>query len=365
MRKTGKKRVVFASAVPEKMERSMTLPARLVRLLDEMAISGRVKGRTVAVKIHAGRAMGYSTVPPLFIRLVVEHLKKGSPRRVFVTDHEVRDAAARGYTEETVLAPVVPLAGKDGRDFKRLDTGWKLVPFIEVGKKILSADVLVNLSHVKGHGDCGFGGACKNIAMGCVTDRSRRMMHEQEGTLDWNRKRCTRCGRCIRECTTHANRFNKAGEYEIFWHHCRMCLHCMLACPEHAIKLVNPQFRTFQEALARTTKRILEEFDPSNVFHVNVLTQITLFCDCWGMTTPALVPDIGIFGSADIVAVDDASLRAIRTEDLISGSITPPYKLGKGGHLFEKLHGKDPFAQVAAMERLGLGTTDYETVKVK
>jgi hypothetical protein len=143
-----------------------------------------------------------------------------------------------------------------------------------------------------------------------------------------------------------------------------MCLHCMLACPEGAIRLVRPKFCAFQEGLARVTGRVLAEFNPADVFHVNVLTHVTLFCDCWGFTTPALVPDVGILAGRDIAAVDSASLRAIKTRDLIPGSVTPPYRLGKGRHLFEKLHGKDPFEQVRAMERLGLGTSRYEIVEV-
>jgi hypothetical protein len=188
-------------------------------------------------------------------------------------------------------------------------------------------------------------------------------MHSLEGRLVWSRAKCVRCGKCIQECPTKANRFTKEGEYDIFWHHCRMCLHCMLACPTGAIRITRPKFDLFQESLARVAKLVLDEFAAEDVFHLSVATFVTIFCDCWGFTTPALVPDIGIFGGTDIVAVDHAALSSVKTRNLIPGSITPPYRLGKGKHLFEKLHAKDPFVQIRAMERLGMGSTKYRIVE--
>lgn len=357
--------VLFASAHPARVDRDLTLPAKFRRLLDGMKIAENVKGRTVAVKMHVGGDLGYSTIHPLFVRLLVEHIRKGKPRKVFVTDGGVKNAHHRGYTEETVGAPLLASIGDDGKDVVARKTGWAKLPVAHIGRPIVDADVLVNFSHLKGHGDCGFGGACKNLAMGCVPGKTRRAMHSLEGKLTWHRKRCVRCNRCIDECPTKANKFTEKGDYEIFWHHCRMCMHCMLACPTGAIKIANRKFDLFQEGLARVAKLVLDSYSPEDVYHINVLTNITVFCDCWGLTTPSLVPDIGILGSQDIVAVDHASLEAIKVKDLIPGSLTPPYRLGKGKHLFEKLHAKDPYTQVRALERLGCGTTKYRIAAVK
>ena len=59
---------------------------------------------------------------------------------------------------------------------------------------VANADVLIDLSYVKGHGDRGFGGACKSLAMGCVTTRTRRDIHALEGGHTWYEARCVRCG---------------------------------------------------------------------------------------------------------------------------------------------------------------------------
>jgi uncharacterized Fe-S center protein len=356
--------VHFASAKPGRMDRSQTLPARFQRLLVQLAIEPRVKGRNVVIKMHFGGGLGYSTIHPLFVKLLVDHIRQGKPRTLTVMDQSVAGASDRGYTAETIGAPLGSTVGSTGTATRLIDSGWKPLGKVHIGKPILDADVLINFSHIKGHGDCGFGGACKNLAMGCTPGSTRRQMHQLEGRLTWTKKRCIRCNRCIKECPTNANSFDDKGDYAIFWHHCRMCMHCMLACPTKAIRISRQRFDRFQEGLARVSKLVLDSFKPGNVIHINVLTGITLFCDCWGMTTPALVPDIGIMGSTDIVAVDSASLAAIKVKDLIPGSITPPYKLGKGKHLFERLHHKDPYAQIRAMERLFMGSSRYRLVEV-
>jgi uncharacterized Fe-S center protein len=358
--------VLFASAHPERMDRDCTLPAKFMRLLDRMPIKDRVKGKTVAIKMHIGGGIGYSTIHPLFVKLLVDHVKTGKPRDVFVTDGTVQGASDRGYTRETIGVRLLPVIGKNGRNVVKVKTGWKPMESVLMGRQILNADVLINFSHVKGHGACGFGAACKNLAMGCVSPKSRGAMHSLEGNLVWDKTRCIRCKKCITECQSKANTFNKEGNYEVFWHNCKMCMHCRLACPTGALVLQNRKFDLFQEGLARVTKLVLDSFKPALRFHINILSQVTLYCDCWGYTTPSLVPDVGIFAGQDIVAVDTASLDAIKIKNLIPGSITPPYKLlKKGTHLFERIHGKNPYIQGKVLEHLGMGSTKYRVIEVK
>jgi hypothetical protein len=78
----------------------------------------------------------------------------------------------------------------------------------------------------------------------------------------------------------------------------------------------------------------------------------------------ALVPDVGILASRDIVAVEHATLAKIRTRDLDKDAIPAGRKLHRGKHLFEKLHGKDPYVQIRALERRGLGSTRYRVREV-
>lgn len=362
---TTASKVLFASARPEKLDRDRTLPAKFSRLLALLPIQERVAGKTVAIKMHLGGGIGYSTIHPLFVKLLVDHIKAGNPKRVFVTDGSITGASDRGYAKETIGAELVPALGADGKDLVRLETGWPSLPVAWLGRPIVEADVLIDFSHIKGHGACGFGGACKNLAMGCTPGETRGAMHGLEGELVWDKSKCTHCNKCLEECSTQANTFNEQGDYNIFWHHCRRCMHCMLACPTKAIRIQAPQFNLFQEGLARVAKLVLDTFKPEDVFFINTLMHITIYCDCWGFTTPALVPDIGIAAGQDIVAVEQACLDMIKSEEVIPGSITPPYMLRDGKHLFEKLHGKDPYVQVQWLEKLGLGTTRYDMADVK
>jgi len=356
----GVSTVLFASAVPARMDRDQTLPVRFQRLLDKLAMARRVKGRTVAIKMHLGGGMGYTTIRPLFVKLLVSHLReKGGAKDVFITDGDVSSAGDRGYAVQTVGARLVPACGKNWKNVRKVATGWSALAGVQIGRPILDADVLVNFSHVKGHGDCGFGGACKNLAMGCVPPATRGALHGLEGDLTWDKAKCVHCGKCIKECEPKANKFTDKGEYVIFWHHCKGCAHCMLICPTGAIRMSNRNFNLFQEGLARVSMLVVNNFRKDDIFH------ITPYCDCWGLSTPALVPDIGIMAAGDIVAVEEATLDAIKTRNVLPGSIVPPLTLGRGRHLFEKLHSRDPYAQPRLLERLGAGTRKYRLVEVK
>ena len=203
--------------------------------------------------------------------------------------------------------------------------------------------------------------------MGCVDSKTRGALHALEGGIDWDAETCTFCGRCAKACDTGAIRVDKkARRVSIFYHHCRYCRHCVLACPQGALVMRDAaQFKQFQEGMALATKTVLDSFEASRVLHINLLTNITMFCDCWGMTTPNLVPDIGVMASQDLVALETATLDAIRSEDFIPGSTIAGRTLGAGEHLWEKIHGKDPYVQVRALARRRVGTPRYRLVEVK
>ena len=223
---------------------------------------------------------------------------------------------------------------------------------------------MIDFSHVKGHGACGYGGSCKNIAMGCVTDRTRRQIHGLEGGLVWNEDLCTHCGMCITNCNHNANSFDKNDKFKVLYHHCTNCQHCIKVCPSGAITMDTHNYEDFQIGMATCTEAVLKFFEPGTVYYINFLTNITALCDCWGLTTPSLVPDIGIMASTDIVAIERACLDAIKFEDLISDGVPQGMELGTTGHLFERIHGKNPFLQLNELENRNLGTQDYNIVEI-
>jgi uncharacterized Fe-S center protein len=361
--------VLFASAYARKLEANATLPAKFGRLIERSGLKEMLSGKTVAIKMHLGGGLGYTTIHPLFVRTLVDAIKE-SAHGVFITDSpgSVMSAKSRGYTEETIGAPIVPTTGLFDKYFYSKPVEYKTLKEVQVAGHIHDADAMIDFSHVKGHGACGYGGACKNLAMGCVTAQTRSDIHRLEGGFTWNSELCTHCEMCIQACRANrhnANRFSEGGTYEIFYHNCAFCQHCVNACPQGAITLNESAFEDFQTGMALATKAVLDTFEPGSVYFINLLTNITILCDCWGFSTPPIVPDIGLMASSDIVAIERACLDAIKLENFQEQGLPEGRQLGDGKHLLEKIHQKDPFVQIRKLEGLGLGTQEYEVTEIE
>ncbi|MBE3101099.1 MAG: DUF362 domain-containing protein [Firmicutes bacterium] len=356
-------KVLFSSVKYDKYDPSATLPAKFTRLIDKMNMEEVVKDKWTAIKMHVGRGIGYSTIHPLFVKILVDKLKSYGAK-VYITDQEVSDAKVRGYTEDYLGVPIIPVCGVMSKYYYEKNVDFKTLRNVDIGGNINDAEVMIDLSHVKGHGACGYGGSCKNIAMGCVTDRTRRQIHGLEGGLVWNENLCIHCGMCITSCNHNANSFDKDDKYKVFYHHCTNCQHCVKVCPTGAIVMDTHNYLDFQIGMATCTETVLKSFETGHVFYINFLTDITALCDCWGLTTPALVPDLGIMASTDIVAIERACLDAIKVEDFIPAGIPQGMELGTTGHLFERIHGKNPFLQLDELEKLNLGSQDYSIEEV-
>lgn len=355
--------ILFSSVEYDKYDADVTLPAKFGRLVDQMGLQDVVKGKWTAIKMHMGRYIGYSTIPPLFVKILVDKLK-GYGAKVYITDQVVAEAKTRGYSEDYLGAPIVDACGVTGKYFYEKTVDFRTFKNVDIAGNIHDAEVMIDLSHVKGHGVCGYGGACKNIAMGCVTDRTRQQIHGLEGGIEWDEDVCTHCELCINSCNHFANSFDKDGRYKVFYHHCTLCQHCVKVCPVSAMKMKANKYEDFQTGMAVCTEEVLKVFKPGHVFYINFLLNITALCDCWGLTTPALVPDIGVMASQDIVAIEKACLDAIKLENLISSGLPKGHDFGEHGHLFERLHGKNPFVQLDELEKRGLGSMQYEVKEI-
>ncbi len=358
--------VLFAPMAYSRYEADQTLPAKFERLLKKSGLAEKIKGKKIAIKMHVGSGITFSTIHPVFVKKLVTFIKDNGGE-CFITDHYVyhRHPEERGYTDSNLGCPVLDDCGYFGKYYYTKEVSYKSFKHVDVAGLINDADFLIDFSHVKGHGACGFGGACKNIAMGCVTDRTRGEIHSLEGGLVWDKDKCVHCKKCLEACNHYANEFDENGIYKVNYHHCTMCQHCVKVCPTEAIRLDSHDYEDFQKGMALCTKTVLDTFEPGNVYYINVLTQITALCDCWGMTTPSLVPDIGIMASDDIVAIERACIDAIKMEDLIPAGVPAGMELSGEGHLFQQLHGKNPYTQLKALEELGLGTQEYELKTIK
>ena len=362
-------KLLFASYRPRTLEPKDSLGSKWLRLLNQLDLAATVAGRRTCIKMHLGGGTGFTTIHPFFTRTLVAQVKAAGAREVYVADSPgaVLSAVERGYTPEVIGCPLVSVTGPDDKDFRRqpIRPPFKSLRAVELGVPVLDAEALIDFAHVKGHGACGFGGASKNLSMGCVTQNTRRDLHALEGGINWTAALCNACRTCIENCPTGAMKFTDAGNLEIFFHHCKLCQHCALICPAGALKMEGGGYRAFQKGMALATAQVLARFPPPHRLFINVLLDISVYCDCWGMTTPSLVPDIGILAGADIVAIEQATLDLIKHEDLITSTLPPGLAPTGDGHLFQRLYGKDPHAVIEFLEELGLGQRAYALTEVE
>ena len=358
-------KVTFASARPKELRAEATLPMLLDRMLGRWSFKKRFKGKRVAIKMHLGGGVGYTTIHPLLVRRVVQAVQDAGGKP-FLTDGPgaVRGAAARGYTPEVLGAPLLPVAGAGDKYVYPRRVNYRTLKQVHLAGNIVDADAMIVLSHGKGHGQTGFGGAIKNIAMGCVDSPTRSGIHRlMSAAFEWDQSKCTGCLLCRDNCPNDAISY-RDGKISIFDHACKYCMHCQLACPNDAITIDQRGYRWFQRGMALTVREALKSFPADGVFYITVLLQITPFCDCWGFTTPAIVPDIGIVAGDDIVAVETAALDLIKADDFIEGSLPAPLTRSGEGHLFQQVHGKDPYIQIDECLKLGLGEKQYRLSKL-
>ena len=358
-------RVTLASAHPKELRADATLPMLLDRMLAKWAFRKRFKGKVVAVKMHLGGNVGYSTTPPLLVARVIRAVKDAGGRP-FVTDSPsaVLNARDRGYTPEVLGAPLAPVAGPMDKYVYPRRVGYRTLKRVNIAGAIADADAMIVLSHGKGHGHSGFGGAIKNIAMGCVDGVTRGGIHRlMSAAFEWDESKCTGCLLCRDNCPNDAIS-HADGKISISDHDCKYCMHCQLACPSGAITIDQRGYRWFQHGMALATREALATFEPPRVFYITALLSVTPFCDCWGFTTPSIVPDVGIVAGDDITAVETAALDLIRAEDFIEGSLPPPLERTGGGHLLQQIHGKDPYLQIEEAVKVGLGDGTYRLSRV-
>lgn len=373
-------KVYFGSIQQGRDAAFASLAAKLDKLIEHLDFSTIKKQDKVAVKMHLGFAVGYQTVPVFFVRRIVKAVKEagGWP---FITDNptSVYNAADRGYTEETCGCPLIPIAGvKDGYT-KRVKVDFHNVKSLEMGGVINDADVLIDLTHSKGHANCGYGGAVKNIALGGYAGTTRwHRIHGVENDFPWwDPDKCTpeHAQKLVETCPYHALTYDaKKHKLNIarFACHYGNCNECLKADKNvGCINLQPEQFEAFQEMMAITAKHVLDTFDKDKRFFINVALDITPHCDCVGIIQPAVVPHIGILASRDIVAIDQATLDLIAKKGLIESEIPPYFKHVNLDpkvdlHPFQRLWGpyKDPYLVTKHTEKLKLGTRKYELIEV-
>jgi len=344
----------------------------LKRLFDRSALEGMIpRGEPVAVKLHMGELGNIRYIRPVFVRKVVDIIRSGEGKPFLfdtvanypggrITKKKYQDTAARnGFVEASVNAPVVIADDADELQtipIKNPVDGCELRE-VKVSSVLLKPSFLVVLSHVKGHELTGFGGALKNLGMGCVSTETKRAQHLVNMPIYAEERECTACGKCADQCPTDAIKMvdekPKRAEAE-----CIYCGTCFFKCPSHCWIWPPGSKEKLQVYLGHAASAVFSRFKGKVVF-VNFIQDIVPYCDCAAPSGNPVVQDVGIALSFDPVAIDKASLDLIDKSPIIPGatSTKPPDILGK-------MHHTNSLVQLETAEKLGVGTLKYTLASV-
>ena len=266
-------------------------------------LPGGILPGKVAVKLHSGEPGNQNFLKPEFWQPVVNDVH-GT-----VVECNTAYDGGRNTTEkhrETMEKHgwskhfTVDIMDAEGPDAELLIPNGKRIKKVQVGKNMLNYDSMLVLSHFKGHPMGGFGGALKQLSIGCASSYGKAYIHG-------------------------------AGEPEKIW---------------------TGNHDSFLESMADAAEAVVRHFNGNMVF-INVMKNMSVDCDCCAVAEDPCMADIGILASLDPIAIDRACL------DLVYASDDP----GRD-HLLERIESRNGAHTVDAAAELGFGSKEYELIKL-
>lgn len=366
-----KSKVFFAPVYSQ--GKPVSLQTRLKQLFDAAGFGELIsKGDIVAIKIHFGEKGNTAYISPTYARQVVDKIREkgGKPfltdtntlyngARANAVDH-LETAIYNGFSYACVNAPIIIADGIYSKNSAEVEINKKHFDKVKIAKEIESVPKMIVMSHFKGHEMAGFGGAIKNLAMGCAPAAGKQQQHSAVNPKVSDK--CAGCENCISYCPASAIelRQKKANIGDS----CIGCGECISICP---IRAISPQWDTdipvFIEKMTEyaygAAKNKLE-----HAGYINFLMNITPLCDCYGFSGAYIVPDIGILASKDPVAIDAASFDLVNAQ---AGNHHSGLKCNheKGEDKFRGLYKDiDAGKQLSYGEEIGLGSRSYELIKI-
>lgn len=356
------------------------LPTKLRKLILKAGLKDiDMDGKFVAIKMHFGELGNISYLRPNYARAVVDAVKSlgGKP---FLTDCNTMYPGSRknaiehlycawenGFTPLTVGCPIIIGDGLKGTDDVDVPVeGGEYVKSAKIGRAVMDADIFISLSHFKGHEMTGFGGAIKNIGMGCGSRAGKTDQHSG-GQPQISEELCRGCKKCLAQCANNGLYFDvETRKMKVNTDNCVGCGRCLGACNFDAISFENEQ-------APELLNRRMAEYAKAVVwgrphFHISLVLDISPNCDCHAENDAPILPNIGMFASSDPLALDQACVDACLAATPMPGS-----------QLYDHMHSPDfhdhhdhfknstPESEwrscLEHAEKIGLGTRDYELIK--
>lgn len=352
-----------------------SLQRKLARLMKKAGIDKiDFEGKYTAIKIHFGEPGNLAYLRPNYAKTVADTVKElgGKP---FLTDcntlyvggrknalDHLESAYLNGFSPFSTGCHVIIGDGLKGTDDVEVPVeGGEYVKNAKIGRAIMDADVIISLNHFKGHEMTGFGGALKNLGMGCGSRAGKMEMHSA-GKPYVEQESCIGCGACVKICAHDAPHITEK-KASIDQEKCVGCGRCIGVCPKDAVTPAQDESCDILNCkMAEYTKAVV---DGRPAFHISLVMDVSPYCDCHGENDAAIVPDVGMFASFDPVALDVACADAVNRQPVIADSL-----LGEADH-----EGHDHFGAVspntnwksciAHGKKIGLGNDSYELIEVK
>lgn len=358
------------------------LPTKLKRLIKAAGIGDiDMDGKFVAVKMHFGELGNLSFLRPNYARAIVDVVKElgGVP---FLTDCNTLYPGSRknaiehlycawenGFTPMTVGCPVIIGDGLKGTDDIEVPVeGGEYIDKAMIGRAVMDADVFISLSHFKGHETTGFGGAIKNIGMGCGSRAGKKAQH-MNGQPEIDPELCRGCRACMKECANNGLSFDEnTRKMSIDTENCVGCGRCIGACNFDAIAFANyAATKDLNCRMAEYTKAVIQN-RPN--FHVSLIVDVSPNCDCHAENDAPILPNIGMFASFDPLALDQACVDAcLKATPLPNSQLTEAMEKEDFCDHHDHFENTTPNSEyktcLAHAEKIGLGTREYEIVVVK
>lgn len=359
-----------------------SMPTKLKKLIKKAGI-GQIDmdGKFVAIKLHFGELGNISYLRPNYAKAVADVVKElgGKP---FLTDcntmypgsrknalEHLQCAWENGFTPLTVGCPILIGDGLKGTDDIEVPVvGGEHVKMAKIGRAVMDADIFISLTHFKGHEMTGFGGAIKNIGMGCGSRAGKTEQHSG-GKASIKKKKCRGCYACFKECANDALVFDaEAKKMRVNKHNCVGCGRCLGACNFDAIAFTDfAAVELLNKRMAEYTKAVV---DGRPCFHISLVVDVSPNCDCHGENDAPILPNLGMFASFDPLALDQACVDACLRATPLPGSqlfenLAKPDFVDHRDHFTNSRPESEWLTCLEHAEKIGLGSREYDLIPMK
>jgi len=305
-----------------------------------------VEKKFTALKIHFGEPGNLSYIRPNFAAVMVKYLKKKGAipfltdantlyvgRRSNAIDHQWA-AWENGFNPLVTGCPVIIADGLRGSDYTEIPLDLEYCKSAKIGKAIADSDVIITMTHFKGHELTGFGGTLKNLGMGCASVGGKLELHSTSSPAI-AAENCTGCGVCEKYCAQGAIVVGTDAIARIDYEKCVGCGQCVAVCQYDAAQVL--WNGASERACCKIAEYAMAVLRDKPNFHISFLMDVSPDCDCWNFNDYPLVPDIGMAASFDPVALDQACADMVKAAPLL------PYSRISSSKSMDSHTGEDKF----------------------